>query len=459
MRVEVGGGGGRPRDWSALGRGEDPVPGDPDVVRRASRHYDQVADEIESQVRRLRAIGSSDLLEGEYKETLVEASTKAAGQLEKVSGRYRTTAAALRPWPAQLEGYQRRSASLLTQAQAALGSMDRAGDDVGPWAQPPAAGTQEDVDDWTRRQKAWSNASQELEDLRRDLHRLELDLDEDGRDVARRIREGADDDVKDGWWDNFLDFMDRWHDVIDVVAKVLGAIGMVLLVVSLFVPGLNLLVAGVLVGVAALLAHTALAASGHGSWADVALDAFSLATLGTGRLAVGALKGGQAAVRALGAVRAGREAERTVRAVTSAQRALLGTRMARGGRAGSIARAEHHRITQAMNRQAQVARAHMAQIYREADLAVAPLRSRVARGLDPEVAALSDDIARVVRDFPTSAPIRGAAAATRTATAVATGAGFVGAGASAFGVYADWNPVPGWDDLKKAWTTTPGSSW
>ena len=78
----------------------------------------------------------------------------------------------------------------------------------------------------------------------------------------------------------------------------------VLAIVALFVPGLNIVAALLWIGfglvAAALVGRIMLAATGNGSWLDVALDAFALVTFGLGKAASGALKAVAEGSEALG---------------------------------------------------------------------------------------------------------------------------------------------------------------
>jgi hypothetical protein len=106
---------------------------------------------------------------------------------------------------------------------------------------------------------------------------------------GRHSPEEGDDGVRDSPWDNFMDWMDEHHELVSTICTVLGVIAMAACVVALVVPGLNVAAAAVLAGVAmgasspSHLGHSALAVSGNGSWVDVGIDVFSLATFGAGR--------------------------------------------------------------------------------------------------------------------------------------------------------------------------------
>lgn len=95
-----------------------------------------------------------------------------------------------------------------------------------------------------------------------------------GRHYAGRINDAIEDDVKDGWWDNVKDWVDRHADSIKLVTKVLSYVVTALAIVALFIPGVNILVAVLVLGGFLLAGQTLLAASGNGSWVDVGPDHF-----------------------------------------------------------------------------------------------------------------------------------------------------------------------------------------
>lgn len=72
-------------------------------------------------------------------------------------------------------------------------------------------------------------------------------------------------------------------DVLKEIANVLGYIAAALAILCLFIPGVDLLIFAAMAVTAMLLViQTMLAATGNGSWLDVALDVLGLVTLGMG---------------------------------------------------------------------------------------------------------------------------------------------------------------------------------
>ncbi len=263
----------------------DPTPGTPDEVERAGRHYASMAEEIDAQVRRLADIVDGTLAGG-YVQTLTTAADGLKESLGATSGRYREVGGTLQQWAPQLRDFQDEAERLRQHAVTAGGDM--LDNMVIPQlsrvdAPPPDAAV------------AAAKAQQgRYDDARGDLSRAQArlaDLTERRDGAAARIadviREKCDDDVANSGWDDFKDWMDEHAELVDGFCKVLGVIAMAACVVALVVPGLNIVAAAGLIGMTAsglsLAGHSALAVTGNGSWVDVGLDAFALATFGAGR--------------------------------------------------------------------------------------------------------------------------------------------------------------------------------
>ncbi len=143
-----------------------------------------------------------------------------------------------------------------------------------------------------------------------------------------------DDDLKDSWWERRKHDVAMHKDKIKWAAEKLSWVATGLAIASMFIPGVNLIVAAALLTAVALAAHTTLAATGNGSWADVALDAFALATFGAGRLltsggrvlgqTVKGAKPAMAALRTKAAPRVANAAKKAMEKATSAQRKVIG---------------------------------------------------------------------------------------------------------------------------------------
>jgi hypothetical protein len=274
--------GGRPRDWAPLADA-DPLPGDPEAILRESTRLRDLAEEMKAQISQLRRIGSDDSLVGEYAVTLRTASADLAGKLEQAVGRYERVSGHLRAWAPELLELQRQTLEPRATAKEAAAIVSA---NTAMTAAPVAGvpGSPEELAAGRARQAALLDAEALLQQARRRLDEVMTEAHRRGKYYADLIDDATDDDLKDGRWDNFKDWVDRNKGWIKATVKALSYVATAVAVVAIFVPGVNLL-ALTAIGLTALVTagHSVLAASGNGSWFDVGLDLFALATFGAGR--------------------------------------------------------------------------------------------------------------------------------------------------------------------------------
>lgn len=443
----------RPRDWSPL-EGPDPVPGEPERITDEARRLRDMATEMRSQISRLRAIGQDDN-KGRYADTLRTAAADLAGQLEKTVGRYQRVAGALSSWAPELVHAQTESVRALEKAKAAeatraastvIRALPRPGDP------PPAPAEQARQ---RRREAALDAAARDLAAARRQLDDAVEHAQRTGRHYAERIKDAIDDDVKDSWWDNRKDWVDRHAEVIKFATKILGYVVTALAVVALFIPGLNIAV--LVLGGLLLLGQTLLAASGNGSWADVALSVFALATLGLGKLASAGLKSAQVATRAAGAQAARTAARSAAQRSSSAARTAAGRTLARRGATAAQRRGARQSID-AAQRQARTAGNRAAREVRKEPLADAT-RGNALRAGGRDAARSYNDITAMRNRFPGDP---GVAHASRNADLLHnTGAGaFVsGTGVDVTDKMGEDGGIEPYADAKKHFTKEVGTTW
>lgn len=252
----------------------------------------RMADQIASQVTVLRKIAAGQAEEkGQYAAKLQSAASDTAGQLEKVTGRYKETASALTAWVPELETAQVLSLWALSQAQEAQGRQ-RANQ---PVRRPhgthlTAADHQEDK----ARSHALAQANADLAEARERLAVAVRNRDHAAAQTASRIRSAISADT-----DSYMDdakavissignwVKDHWVPILKGLRTALEVVAAILAVVALCIPGVNL-VAGAL---AMVLTETVadidgiLAATGHGSWRDFVTDKVACLTAGLGDLA------------------------------------------------------------------------------------------------------------------------------------------------------------------------------
>jgi hypothetical protein len=394
--------------------GEDPVPGDPDQVERIAKRYSDMAEELTRQAGNLRKLATTEGWDADAGRTFAESAGDLAGKLAKTHGRYAAVASSLKAWAPELHHAQQQADDALIKAKQAQATIDA----NKPPDQPPAghAGqtdhppTPEEVAADRRRQTAYDDGIGSLEAARKQLHDATDHRDYHAGRAGHAIRDAIDDDgLKDSRWDKFKNWVHEHAKDIKAIADVCSWIATALSVVAIvisFIPVLNfltpvlLLAAGIFTGVA-LICHTLLALSGDGSWVDVGLDVFAIATLGYGRAASAGLKGASSATRLAGARAARKGAEKAVRAasrdqITAASRVL--TRRGATAAAKRAAQAELQTIKQAATRGGRVASRAITDVKPSVKLSG-------LRYLDGGVGALVDDANRIVAQTGNAAKV------------------------------------------------------
>lgn len=293
----------RPCDWVPLAE-TDPLPGDPDAIAAEAARLVRLGQDMRVQSTRLRQIGADSTLIGAYADELRSAAGTLAGDLDESAERYERVGSALSGWAPELAEAQRLTLQARTKAIAAEELRQRIVPlfEKSTWGQNAASAL---VDPAAASRLA---GQIEADALLAEARRLLLDAVEQaqarGRHYAGLIEE-ASDILKDGRWDNFKDWADRNADWIESYTDNLGWVATAAAVGAIFLPGANVLVLTAL-GITALSAatHATLLATGNGSWADLGLDIFALATFGAGAAAARGLKSAQLAARTAAAAEA-----------------------------------------------------------------------------------------------------------------------------------------------------------
>lgn len=313
----------RPSDWSAVDMQLDPVPGDPVEVRQSASGARSIEQAITEQVNRLNRLKDGDGWESESGMKFRDSAGDLAGAIEKAKGRYTALAAALDQWADGLEGLQREADAALLQAQDARDAHRAAANQtISAEADSPEHQDQVDAQD-----RALSAAQGDIDAAKAIIHRLAGPFGEQGEygdlasRVADRIRQGADDGLKDGWFDHVKQAIHDARGVLNVIKDVLDAVGAVLLVVTViaavFFPAALPVIAliGLAVAGAKLLITATQSVAGDASAKDVGKDAlgFALAAVGFGAAkyassAMGLLRGAVGETRAASAAAAARTA-------------------------------------------------------------------------------------------------------------------------------------------------------
>ncbi|TFV44639.1 hypothetical protein [Blastococcus sp. TF02A-35] len=271
--------------WELLDRCVDPVPGDPDEVRRLADGFESTAEEVGDLTRTLRRLSELDGWQGQAAETFAEKAEDLADDLGGAERRYRELAAAVRGWVAPLTAARAESAGALADAVAAEEDRRRCADDVlaGVGDPTPAQVAAQD-----QREADHAAALARLQAAGRRLEEALTALEEAGDRTAAAIR-AASEHGADHAWDDLKGAVRGAADLLDAVATVLGYVAMALAAVTLVVVLVAtapawLVALGLVASVALLGLHVALAVSesGAATWTDVGLDLLGIATAGLG---------------------------------------------------------------------------------------------------------------------------------------------------------------------------------
>lgn len=302
----------RPTDWSPLA-GSDPVPGDPQRIGEEAAHLASVAQEIQGQVGRLRAIATGHTVEkGLHVDKLKSASADVADSLDKVVGRYQKTSTALSGWVPELEYAQGQSLKALSLAQDAAGRQKANQPHTYPSGYKE---TPQDKQNDQSRTNALNQANADLAAARQMLDNATSYRDQKGGDTRNKIENAINDGLKDSWWqshvlsawDAFSNWVTQHAELIKKIADIAGLIASICGILSLLVGWIPIVgqalavvldTIATLATVVSLICHLMLAITGNGSWLDVGLDVLALVTLGMGRAFAKTAEGGYEAATA-----------------------------------------------------------------------------------------------------------------------------------------------------------------
>ncbi len=285
---------GRPPDseWAVLDEPSDPIPGSPYDIRAEGTRLGKFAQMLQEQIGLLKDLAGDDSI-GKYADKIRESSSDITDDLGKLATRYESVSGYLNGWAGDLEGFQADSLKPLADAQAAAPVANQAEASPTPGSQPPP--TPAEQARATAAAKARTTAQGQVAAAIKQLAGIKSNRDTRGKYWMQKIEDAEHDGLKDneGWWDDIKDFIHNHAGWIKLLADVATWVATALLLAALLIPGFDI-GAAVLLGImaVALAGHTALALSGDGSWTDVALDVFAMATLGLGAEAKASLETG-----------------------------------------------------------------------------------------------------------------------------------------------------------------------
>lgn len=324
----------RPTDWAPLAEA-DPVPGDPEGIRREVTHMKKVAEKLRAQAAAMQAIADCDGLKGKYADELADKARGLGRRLDLAEDRYRKVKGHLGGWADDMEHAQKRADRALDDAKDAQRILDAHKPYDGAKKSPdkPGTGTPSAVPAVTR-------AKEDLETARRKLHSAVTFYDERADHYASKIRSSIDDDMEDSWWNDFKAWASG--DWLGELGEWLSDITTVLSVIAIFFPAVGA-IAGLLTGVVMLI-HFVQAMTGNGSWFDVLTDIAAFKMARNGVKAAKAVKSLQKEARGLSEGLARTQARRAT------TRANAGSRRG-GGRLGRMHRARENATGRAAGRQ------------------------------------------------------------------------------------------------------------
>jgi len=306
----------RPSDWSALGYGSDPVPGDPEIVRAGGQHYVQTADSMHNAAATLRALNAGASSGSKSVEALKKDCAQVLSDVEKAENRYREAGNALIDYAYALDAAQAITLQALIAAQNALEAATAARRSAATYDRMAldAHGLQ-DTEEQTRCTRlAASHRSDAAEydaqvaTQRQIAAQAVADRDAAANRAMERIQQATSQDgLKDSWWD---DWGAKVVSIIATIAEWVSTIAGILALLVCWIPIIGQALAGVLLAIAAVaaivaaLANIVLAATGEKSWTEAIISIVGavLACVGLGALkgVFGGLKGLFAGLKAAG---------------------------------------------------------------------------------------------------------------------------------------------------------------
>ena len=272
--------------WQPLGLATDPVPGDPQAISAEAAHLASVATTITGQVAAMHKIASENTETGQHAETIRASARRQASSLQAVAVRYSRVSSALSGWAPELEQAQALSIRALNEAEIPYAALNRA---VSLPSEPDLTAPQkQQIADY---HAAMRRAREQLDTARALLSRATTLRDAQAAYYAAKINQASNDSLTDhqSLWGDITGFFGHVgheidQDIRDVAwiikdaCEVLEIAAAILATVALFATGVGwLLAAAFILTGAALLGRTLLAATGNGSWLDVASDAVLIA--------------------------------------------------------------------------------------------------------------------------------------------------------------------------------------
>ncbi|NNN37765.1 hypothetical protein HLK59_47105 [Streptomyces sp. S3(2020)] len=286
----------RPVDWHPLAE-KDPVPGDPEDIRDEVRRMKDLASTLRDQARILRKAADGDALTGKYADKIRDKSGDLEKHFRETAARYERVVGDLGNWANELEDFQERADGVLRAAKQA--DEEHAAEVRKKEAAAKNDGT--GGKDGDKKSSEESDPTSHLAPYHKQLNQVISERDSRAQYYAGNIGADISDIIKDSTWENFKDGVHEHAGTIKSVVEALSWAATAIGIIALLFTPVGWVATAIMwttLGLTALVGagHTLLALSGDGSWTDVAMDVFALATLGMGSVA---MKGVKAATTAL----------------------------------------------------------------------------------------------------------------------------------------------------------------
>ncbi|MFF8671442.1 hypothetical protein [Streptomyces sp. NPDC015242] len=252
---------------------------------------DSVAKSLRRQAQLLVQIGDDNELKGKYASKLRDEAGDLEKHLREVASRYERVHGHLKRWADDLEDYQDRADRILANAKREQEEADAA----------------KKKEQSSEEKEASRSDDDPLKEYRKQLETVKGERDESAAGYATQIGREIKDIIKDSWWEDAVPTIKIVIDALSWAATIIGLVALLITPVGWVAMLATIATALVMAG------HVLLAVTGDGSWMDVAMDAFSLVTMGMGARALAGLKGIQKTMRTLSARGAAKNTEKAVR--------------------------------------------------------------------------------------------------------------------------------------------------
>jgi hypothetical protein len=272
--------------WQPLGYDTDPVPGDTEAIAAQVWYLRSVAKTMEGQVSQLKKIASNDTEVGQHADKIRSSASSLATSLQTLQTRYTNVSSQLDSWIDPLEQAQKMSLQALDQAEIPYAKLQQTV--VLPGGSNLTAQQQQEI---TSYNNSMTQAQDALNAAKALLSQATSMRDTAASTIANTINNECNDSLRDHW--SLSGLISDHVDFLKKLASILQDVVAVLALLCLLIPGVDVLILLAMLATAALLViHTMLAATGNGSWLDVAIDVVGLLTLGLGLGAAGELEEG-----------------------------------------------------------------------------------------------------------------------------------------------------------------------